>query len=61
MLSRIVVTFILFITFTIWSAEMVLQNGLDNYDGFIDASNSSIMKTWNNGEGKELYSFNCSN
>lgn len=53
--------FSLLLTFMTQSSELVLQNGANGYEGCIDASNSSVMKKWNNGAGKEVYSFNCSN
>lgn len=56
-----VILILLILIWGSWGEILILQNGFMDYEGFIDASNSSVMKTWNNGTGKELYSFNCSN
>ncbi len=61
MLNKILPVIFFLFTFIIYSEELILQNGLNGYEGCRDASNSSVMKTWNNGTGKEIYSFNCSN
>lgn len=61
MIIKKILVFSFLITFFAQSNELILQNGLNGYEGCIDASNSSVMKTWNNGTGKEIYSFNCSN
>lgn len=61
MLTNKITVLFLWFTILIYGEELVLQNGLNGYEGCRDASNSSVMKTWNNGTGKEIYSFNCSN